>query len=428
MAADTAPLPARVEFIESTRRLSRVTEADVTVLLPWPVVKAFRRPRRTGEWTACTPEFVIPPDPNEACPVGTVPTGAGTPAAVGGGMDVDGLRSVHRFCLTIPSRLRQAVAQFPERHWDLLSWAARTGPAADELLESNPALAFAVACGADLCGPESRMRYRDSQFLQAYHGQRRVLARLGFPPTERARRILRKLRPRAVSVASLQQLRLSLGDADVTARLAHVSHINNGVLAMLQSRTITLIAPAVLERVGREDGDAAAGDASRKLAEAVRLWGLVRPTTPLPRFERFERVHDIYAQLREDAAALARARERGFPPPPVPGSDVIIPICTKAMLIEEGRLQKNCATDYETRIAKGDLAMYRVLSPQRCTLSLRWSRGTWAIDQLKAACNGAAAPATRRVVMEWLRGKPAVHLPIRGAATGLLAEAPPDAL
>ena len=62
MAAHTAPLPARVEFIESTRRLSRVTDADVTVLLPWPMVKAFRRPQPSGPWTACTPDFAIPPD------------------------------------------------------------------------------------------------------------------------------------------------------------------------------------------------------------------------------------------------------------------------------------------------------------------------------------------------------------------------------
>jgi len=410
MAAHTAPLPARVEFIESTRRLSRVTEADVTVLLPWPMVKAFRRPQPNGPWTACTPDFAIPPDQDQLLRAGGAAPTAGT---AGGDVDVDGLRNVHRFCLTIPCPVRRAVAQFPERHWDLLSWVARTGPAADQLLESNPALAFAVACGADLCDPESRTTYRDSLFLQAYHSQHKVLAKLGFPPTERARHILRKVQPRAVSVARLRQLRLSLEDADVADRLAHVSQINIGVLTMVEDRTIAHVEPSVLERVGCDDGDGGGGDAARTLAEAVRLWGLVRPTTPVPQFHRLERIHDVHSELREDAEKLAGAGADEFPPPPVPGTRVIVAIRTKAVLIEEGRRQKNCAADYAKRIADGKMAIYRVLSPERCTLSLRVSRGKWVFDQLKAACNAAVSPATERAVAEWLAGSPIIHVPRR---------------
>ena len=154
---------------------------------------------------------------------------------------------------------------------------ARTGPAADELLESNPALAFAVACGADLCAPDSSVRYRELQFLQAYHSQRRVLARLGFPPTERARRILRKVRPPAVSLASLGQLRLWLDDADVAERLAHVSHINRGVLAIVQNRTIMHLAPAALERIGREDADVAADYARRVARRHMAMYRVLYP-------------------------------------------------------------------------------------------------------------------------------------------------------
>jgi hypothetical protein len=280
-------------------------------------------------------------------------------------------------------------------------------------LESNPALAFAVACGADLCDPKSRTTYRDSLFLQAYHSQHKVLARLGFPPTERVRHILRKVQPRAVSVARLRQLRLSLEDADVADRLAHVSQINNAVLTMVENRTIIHVEPAVLERVGCDDGDGGGGNAALKLAEAVRLWGLVRPTTPVPQFHRLERIHDVHSELREDAEKLAGAREDEFPPPPVPGTSTIVPIRTKAVLIEEGRRQKNCAADYAKPITNGKMAIYRVLSPERCTLSLRVSRGRWVFDQLKASCNAAVSPATERIVVEWLASSPIIHVPRR---------------
>lgn len=350
---------------------------------------------------------------------------AGTAGAV---TDIDGLRSVHRFCLTIPAPVRRAVAEFPEHHWDVLSWVARTGPAADELLASNPALAFAIACGADLCPQEPPARYREMRFLQAYHSQREVMARLGFPPTERARRILRKIRPRAVSVAALARLRPRLDDPEVSKRLAHVPRINVGVLAMVADRTITQVAPAALEQVARQDSDAEAADASRRLAETVSLWGLVRPTTPLPVFPRVERVNEVHAEVRRDANWLAglracdvppaapaaagprvtpptRSAARGddFPPPPIAGTSAVVPIRARAMLVEEGRLQKNCAADYAAKIAKGKMAIYRVLYPQRCTLSLVPSRGKWVLDQLKAACNQPPTLATTRAVMDWLR-------------------------
>ena len=55
--------------------------------------------------------------------------------------------------------------------------------------------------------------------------------------------------------------------------------------------------------------------------------------------------------------------------------------------------------------------MYRVLYPQRCTLSLTPSRGIWVIDQLKAACNVKPRPETERMVMDWLRSSRIVHRP-----------------
>jgi len=411
MAAFATPEPARITFSESTQRLSRETRADVTLMLPWPIVRAYRRPRPRGVWSACTPDFVIPPDPENAIRAGAL---AGAPGTAGGTTDIDGLLSVHRYCLTIPAPVRRAVGQFPERHWDLLSWAARTGPAADDLLLSNPALAFAVACGADLCPHESPVRYRDLRFLQAYHSQRDVMAKLGFPATERARRILRKIRPRAVSISGLTRLRPCLDDPEVAERLSHVPQINRGVLAMVEDRTITRVAPAAIEQVAREDSEAEAAAAARRLAEAIRLWGLVRPTVPMPVFNQAERVQEVHAELRRDAARLAQERAAAgeFPPPPVPGTGTIVPIRTTAMLLEEGRLQKNCVADYTKKIAAGKMAVYRVLYPQRCTLSLVPSRGIWTLDQLKAACNRPPDPATTRAVVEWLRNGPVAPCPV----------------
>ena len=65
--------------------------------------------------------------------------------------------------------------------------------------------------------------------------------------------------------------------------------------------------------------------------------------------------------------------------------------------------QHNCVAGYAERVAGGDTYIYRVLAPQRATLSLvRWSGGGWPIGELLRAGNSPVSAATRRSVREWL--------------------------
>lgn len=50
-----------------------------------------------------------------------------------------------QWLLTIPEELRRQVAIVRFRHWQMLSFLARCGASAAELLESNPAMAFMLA-------------------------------------------------------------------------------------------------------------------------------------------------------------------------------------------------------------------------------------------------------------------------------------------
>jgi hypothetical protein len=57
---------------------------------------------------------------------------------------------------------------------------------------------------------------------------------------------------------------------------------------------------------------------------------------------------------------------------------------------------------YAARVRRGRVAIYRVLAPERCTLSLARHRGVWAIDQLERACNRPPSASTVAAVTEWL--------------------------
>jgi hypothetical protein len=71
------------------------------------------------------------------------------------------------------------------------------------------------------------------------------------------------------------------------------------------------------------------------------------------------------------------------------------------MLLEEGRRQHNCVRSYAGEVAMGRMAIYRVLQPERATLSLAKRAGCWRVDQLKGPCNRPVQPATRRAVLDW---------------------------
>ena len=101
------------------------------------------------------------------------------------------------------------------------------------------------------------------------------------------------------------------------------------------------------------------------------------------------------------------ARERKYPTPPFKGSDAIEPISTRRELFEEGFDQKNCIYSYDEDIVAGRYYVYRVLAPERATISLtkesngRGRRKVWRIEEIKTRANNPAGWETIDVVNDW---------------------------
>ena len=374
MTDHAAPSPPHYEFDAASERLFRCGADGVTTLFAWPVIHAFRRVAPHRPYAACSPDFVILPVPSAGDDVvGDVP-----------GLDRDAWRAVEAFCATIPPPVREVVARFPERQWDVLSWVARVGLAGEELLVSNPALAFALANAADFQPPTTSSRSLAAQRLfLPYRRQRDIQARLGFPTGEHVRKILRKMLPQVVSVEALTRLRTLLPHRDVVERLAQASAIGPNIIGMMENGTLEHVSIAALRRFAHADAASAPSDVAKQLSEAARVWGTQR------------------TGLRSVAPSPAPRNATDFPPSPFPGTDVIVPLLTRAALLEEGRRQQNCVADCSTLLARGKIAVYQVLSPERCTLSVRLSRGRWRIDQLKAAVNREPRPETVVAVKAW---------------------------
>jgi len=144
---------------------------------------------------------------------------------------------------------------------------------------------------------------------------------------------------------------------------------------------------------------------ARRLADIQQMADALGVDISRRRFRERNRIDALFEDLARDYTRLEDGRLAGcrFPPPPVSGTDSIVPLRAPQALVDEGRKQHNCVAGYAERVAGGDTYIYRVLAPQRATLSLvRWSGGGWQIGELLRAGNYPVSAATRRSVREWL--------------------------
>jgi hypothetical protein len=119
--------------------------------------------------------------------------------------------------------------------------------------------------------------------------------------------------------------------------------------------------------------------------------------------ERFRSLRQIFRLKANLDIRDSDLRNLEFPKPPVPGSDAIIALDKPGSLLAEALSQRNCVMSYVRQISGGSFYFYRVLHPERATLSIvPAENGKWQIDQLLGCRNKPVSEATHHAVAEWL--------------------------
>lgn len=91
-----------------------------------------------------------------------------------------------------------------------------------------------------------------------------------------------------------------------------------------------------------------------------------------------------------------------FPPPPVPGTEDIVPITTADGLLAEAAFMQNCLETYMNRVRSGDCYIYRLLKPERAVFSLVQSGSGWQLGEIEKARNCKVKGTTVAMVRYWL--------------------------
>jgi hypothetical protein len=272
-----------------------------------------------------------------------------------------------------------------------------------ELAAQNPALCFALANYRhfnDRCGAfETAVRASASRM-------REIAWWLGFPRTDGAVRILGKLAPESASVELLRPLRKALELPETAKILAHLPKLNAGVIALVIDPQLRAVStPQLLPEVGEIDAEKYKAITAALLDQTLRMLFTTRPQSSTPRIQSRERLRAMHDEVSVEYRRSEPAVENGvaLPNAPLRGTPDIIPIRTADELIAEGRTQDNCVATYIDRMRQGHVFIYRVLKPERATLSIvRGPHGDWEIGELAAQSNRRVAVATQEFVERWL--------------------------
>lgn len=325
------------------------------------------------------------------------------------------------------------IERYPVEQRAALAVFAGAFPEGSDLLYSNPPLAVALSNARvwDTFG----LTTVDHPFISALLRQRRrkICAALGFPSCERVVRILSKVQPQACYMDLLARVRGALRNPSLLSILSHLTVIGAVELTVAADLgdcpnvSFTLFADLVMHftRETNEEWRSILSQTSNLLQtrrNETRLFEWAAPS----REEMLARIaHGDGRKLRSvmhvrrsyyrfwnrlvdlttfdpsnDYADLADIQ---FPAAPLPGIDIIQPIHSGAVLVDEARSMGHCVLDFAEHVAVGCGYLYRVLNPERATLWIARRNSVWGIEQLAGVQNQAVSLATKYTVESWLR-------------------------
>lgn len=373
-------------------------QKSLSVIEAWPSLKALRKIGTSG-WQEFRPIFPL------LSPMGAEPEI--DPALLpreSFQMAYQRRAAFRAFRSFIPEALAKACEEIPGRQMTMLM-LLQASSAAAELAQGNRALAFALS------HPEFfRERYSTLQgaAIVAKRRQREIAAWLGFPETDSSVKTLSKLAGASIFKHSLLALRFALESPEAKKILSHLPRINAGVLGFVADEELCGIVPMplLMEVAAKKEEDMSAQSADvfhRCVRMARELGEAVRHPSSIQKLDEWHQ--EIWERWVEKNPPLPKT----FPAPPIAGCPTIQPILDANGLIEEGKQQSNCVGCYANRVRAGQTFIYRVLAPERATLSIVLGHGgQWVIEELKLRSNQACSHLTKKHVTDWLENRPLI--------------------
>ena len=383
-------------------KLYAFSEGGVMILEAWPELKALRK-EGDNPWEEFDPRFrVVKPYRPQKVKKQPQLELAFDHIPIKPTLAEQRRRAFDGFRFSMPKPAAAAVEKFQSRQWGILR-LVRLSEGVIELARLNPALAFALGNFKPF---REKFTTMEGAAAISKRRQRDIAEALGFPGTEAAAKILAKISAESVAVDILLMLRQALRHEGTLKPLSHMQKLNAGVLALATNPTLLEAStPALLAEVAESATDKYQARASEMLSDTLEMLAAIDPAAGKPKIQSIARLRAMHTEVSMKFLALRPGGTVGtrLPSPPLRGTRDITPILSAAALVEEGRDQNNCVAAYAERVRRRTTFIYRVLRPERATLSIvRGEDGDWRIDELECRGNTKVSEITRQTVESWL--------------------------
>lgn len=318
---------------------------------------------------------------------------------------------VAQYLEPVPGEVKAAVERYQSFQVGLLGLSARHDKAFIDILTSAPNLAWLIA------GVQQDSQLNEAEVATLLAGRRRkILKTLMGAGSDATLRFIDKLDLIKGDAAEFHLVRCALRQPEWQERLRHWPRIPVEALYLLRRRPSLLNArlleqaqtppaPRRITALSELFRDLLADwEDTLELGHALGIGEARQRVDACACAEELRVLHDRWTErLNQRPIPSSDSHERNipFPPPPLAGTDTIVPVPDRRALKAEGARMHHCVASYERRVHAGETYIYRVLEPERATLALAHRYGQWTVTELKRSYNREVSEETRQAVERW---------------------------
>jgi len=380
------------------------------VIRGWPAPVA-KKQKDLGVWKPCYPQLKLIKSLDE------YRSDAGASRKGGSEMHQDARVTYQRFKAlksfreAIPDTLLPLLEPFNTFQWDLLHALFFLGQPMLDILRSNPVLAYMVSVHGTFREWLKDEAARPQALDLIHKKQRDIVDFMGLPGSKSTVNGFRKIAIEDICQEIHPLLQAVFNNNEKATKMAaHCTRLHVGVLTLLSNRILLAAAtPRLLKEVEQSDREREYPFTARKLEEYLQIQQTIGLFVPHIEFHSYQQLETALHEIQERLPEFMQPQKPIVEPiimltPPTLGTGDIEPLKNYEDFCREGREQHNCVRTYFKKAYFGRMFVYRVLQPERATLSIiRNIHGHWIINELLATCNQPVRRETWQAVENWLR-------------------------
>jgi len=314
----------------------------------------------------------------------------------------------NRLSDNIPCELSRIAQLMPAMDFELAQ-ACAVSDAACELAKDSPLMFLFVV---ELARRESLSVEEFERLLSLKRAE--ILKRLGFPGSKSLARLMRRIALSPLLPWELEDTATVLRNPDFRALLRHHPTLHLNHLRLLLRRQVPLW-PGILHLVDDHSSALDIAWVARMTRDTLNMAGRnervlagIASRAALQALhdrlvQEFNREHGNDPEATRAALASQLVLEHGdYPAPPVDVIHGIEPLCSWLELLEEGAAMHHCVGSYDVLVDLGEVFIYRMIEPERLTVSLEHHNDQWVVGEVRGYCNANPSVCALEFVRRWV--------------------------